>query len=97
MGPAKASRFAGASHGRQTGFRRSDQRSDEPVAAPDREVRRRARGQGEVASQYLAAGPLGAVAAGDADAVETQVLGIQELGFKRGNISLPHSDAPSSA
>jgi hypothetical protein len=37
------------------------------------------------------------VAAGDADAVEAQVLEIQELGLKRGNISLRNSGAPSGA
>ena len=44
-------------------------------------ARRRARGQGNLASQPLAAGPLGAVADGDADAVEAQVLEIQGLGL----------------
>ena len=48
----------------------------QPVAAPRHAAHRRSpdSGQGNLASQPLAAGALGTVAAGDADAVEDQAL-----------------------
>src|SRR6202041_1140356 len=76
-----------AGGGRQTRIRRYDQRGDAPVAAPLRVPRRRSScGQGTIAPQSLAAGSVGTVAPGDADAVEAQILEIQELELNAGSI-----------
>ena len=45
-------------------------------------------GQGNLAPQPLAAGPLGQWRHGDADAVEAEILEIQELGLKRDSVQL---------
>jgi hypothetical protein len=42
--------------------------------------------QGKIAPQSLAAGSMGTVAPGDADAVEAQILEIQELELSAGSI-----------
>jgi hypothetical protein len=58
------------------------------ISAATRQTRRRVmaravepRGHGEIAPQPLATGSMGAVADGDAHAVEVQILEVQELGL----------------
>jgi len=54
------------------------------MAPPDRAGHYRTRGQGNIASRALAARPLAAMANGDADTLEAQILEIQELGLGHG-------------
>ena len=53
--------------------------------------------QGNLASQPLAAGAVGAMADGDADAVEDEALEIQELGLKRVRSLASRKQAPRRA
>jgi hypothetical protein len=76
--------FAGeAIHGRQTRIRRYDQRGNAAATAPRHAARDQASRQGDLPSQPLAARALGAVATGNADAVEAQALEDQGLDLRR--------------